>query len=141
MIEMRGQVSLEFLFIFAACLSMLAVLFAGFGTFLDAGNFFLELKSAQEFSENLDSVISETYSFSDGTERIISFPLNFDWIVSSSERKVSVEVVSEKNSKKIEFISTIPLNDFSFHAEKELTLIISKENGIVSVKNNSVENN
>jgi len=54
LIEMRGQVSLEFLFIFAACLSVLAVLFTGFNVFLDAGKFFLELKSAQSFSEKFE---------------------------------------------------------------------------------------
>lgn len=135
-IGLNGQVSIEFMIIFAAFLSILFVFVSASMDFFEAGSFFLELRKAESFSEQLNSVLSEVYSFSSGSNQLINSSISFPWIISCNEKKCLIEVLNKVDSKKIDFNLFVPVENFSFEFEKEINLSILKKNNFVEVQKN-----
>jgi uncharacterized protein (UPF0333 family) len=133
LIEMRGQLSIEFMIIFSAVLSVLFVFISASMNFAEASEFFLELKKAETFAEKTNSVLNEIYSFSSGSKRTISENISFPWIVSCKNKICFIEVFQKKNSKKIEFVSLVPVNDFDFSFNKKIEMVFLNEEGIILV--------
>ncbi len=132
----KAQVSIEFLILFAVSLSVLFVFVSSAMGFVGASNFFLELKKAESVKSSFNSNFSEIYSFSNGSEKSFVQKISFPWVVSSQNNKISIIVFNKGNSKSIEFESVVPVKDFSFNFEKEINLVILKENDFVLIKKN-----
>jgi hypothetical protein len=133
LIEMRGQLSVEFMIIFSAVLSVLFVFVSASMNFAEASEFFLELKKAESFAEKTDSVLNEIYSFSSGSRRIVSENISFPWNVSCKNKICFIEVFQKNNSKKIEFVSVTPVKDFHFSFDKKIEMVFLNEGEIISV--------
>ncbi|MFH1588417.1 MAG: hypothetical protein ABIA76_03715 [Candidatus Diapherotrites archaeon] len=134
LINVKAQASLEYLLVFAAAVSFLAVFFVAGTNLVNAGVFFLEAKNAEEFMDSFETALKEVSVFSAGTAKEMSFSSGNDFDLISSKNKVELILYGKEKTKSFEFNPGIDVMDFSFSG-KEINLLLINERNHVSVKN------
>jgi len=133
-----GQLSIEYLLIAAAVLSLLAVLAVSFNSVLFSGLFVLDVQNAKTFLFDLQKK-SESLSFY-GEGSFASTQISFfnEWRIYSSEGFLLVEVSSKRLgvsktlrvSPSVKVVTDIP------QTKNKLHLRLSREKDFVLIKNN-----
>lgn len=126
----RGQLSLEYLILLAAALSVFAVLLPLLSQVYEAALFGLDSANAKAFSKNIALSVEEASFQADGALKLLKAEPLGTWVFSSSGSQLSIEVLGPSGRKKafvIEFPNKLPQNNLEVSGQA--TLKISKTGG------------
>lgn len=94
---MKGQISIEFLLVFCAVLSFLAIFASAFSEIEDSSLFALDVQSAKRFSADLSNASEKLSYFGDKTSIEFHYKIFNEWNLSNQHL-----IVRDSNSKTFE---------------------------------------
>lgn len=136
----KAQVSLEYLIVLAALISVILVFMPLIIETQKAGIFALDIIKAESFSKSFADSISEMQFLGEGTKKVFEVePLGI-WEIECNNGILTLKVKSReiKNEKVITQAFSSPSNKLkcSFSVENRAYLTIEKNHSGISVKNN-----
>lgn len=135
----KAQVSLEYLIVLAALISVILVFMPLIIETQKAGIFALDVMKAESFSKSFANSLSEMRLLGEGTKKVFELEPLGVWEISCEKGILTLKVKSReiKNEKILmqEFSSASDKLKFSFLIEKRAYLTIEKSSAGISIKN------
>lgn len=132
----KSQVSLEYILVFSAFLSILLLFLPLYSNIYDIALFALDVKQAKAFSQDIDFSVRELTVLAEGSERNLSIKPLLEWRIESKSDYFQITIKS-KELEREETIKT-PLNSkiilYPITIKEETNLKLKKEKEIISVK-------
>ncbi|MBU1120442.1 MAG: hypothetical protein ABIE23_00855 [archaeon] len=132
----KSQVSLEYLVVFSAFLSVLLLFLPLYSNLYNIALFALDVKQAKTFSQDIDFAVRELTVLAEGSEKTLTIKPLLEWQIESKANQFHVTIKSKELEReetiKTSLNSTLILYPITIN--KETSLQLKKEKGMVSVK-------
>ncbi|MDO8537364.1 MAG: hypothetical protein Q7S21_00605 [archaeon] len=133
----KAQVSLEFLILLAGFFSVLAITIPASINLFEVSVFALDARNASIFLEQISSTVEELSILEDGSLKTLSFNPMLEWRIVLQNNEIRIEVFGEKIGKQKSFLfrTNENLSAFSQTFSSKSKIVVSKIDGIISIKN------
>lgn len=137
--DSSGQISLEFLILLAAFLSMLALFVPILNNAYELGKFGLESINAKNFSQNFRQKIEQLSILGNNSKFEIEANPSTEWKINSSGKKFFIKLGNNFLNEEKVFSEELPIEiDFPSESIFEKTVFVLKKiDGNISIKNNN----
>ncbi len=134
----RGQISLEYLLVLAAALSITLFLLAPLKAAYLTSLFVLDAKNASSFLDELESSAEQLCILGEGTTRTLRGEPITKWRLENNSPEISLTLESEEleETKTLTAELCLPTENFSISAEEKFSISLERKNSLISITNN-----